>query len=407
MAEFRAFLDWVTGTRTMRESAASIGISRQAFASRVAWCWNVRPAIAPDGVVHHYLEADGTYVPYGWCLLVATGEDGRPLAWQWCDKENAAAYRGLFGGIARPDVLVTDGGAGCVAAAGGLWEGVRVQRCLVHVLRNTRRDLTGRPRSEAGRGLLRLARRITKVADAAGAAAWLAALNAWHAEYGSLVRQRTRAGEDPGNPKARAGRKWWYTHERLRRAYFRFVGLNRRGVLFAFCNPVLAGTDGWRPRADGGRSGSIHHEPARGRRQRRYQARAERAPRPGRGAHEALLRMGRVHEKREPRPRNVRHSGLLGRYARPCRRHGRRRTGARRVDRRAAARVGRRRLRRRVRRQNGLGRTIMTHPTHPDKTHIPLLNPDKTHIPLLNPTMTHPTHPDKTHISLLNPGLSW
>lgn len=226
MAEFRAFLDWVTGTRTMRESAASIGISRQAFASRVAWCWNVRPSIAPDGVVHHYLEADGTYVPYGWCLLVATGEDGRPLAWQWCDKENAAAYRGLFGGIARPDVLVTDGGAGCVAAAGGLWEGVRVQRCLVHVLRNTRRDLTGRPRSEAGRELLRLARRITKVADADGAAAWLASLNAWHAEYGSLVRQRTRAREDPGNPKARAGRKWWYTHERLRRAYFRFVGLN-------------------------------------------------------------------------------------------------------------------------------------------------------------------------------------
>lgn len=239
MAEFRAFLDWVTGTRTMRESAASIGISRQAFASRVAWCWNVRPSIAPDGVVHHYIEADGTYVPYGWCLLVATGEDGRPLAWQWCDKENAAAYRGLFGGIARPDVLVTDGGAGCVAAAGGLWEDVRVQRCLVHVLRNTRRDLTGRPRSEAGRELLRLARRITKVADADGAAAWLASLNAWHAEYGSLVRQRTRAGEDPGNPKARAGRKWWYTHERLRRAYFRFVGLNRRGVLFAFCDSAL------------------------------------------------------------------------------------------------------------------------------------------------------------------------
>lgn len=240
MAEFRAFLDWVTGTRTMRESAASIGVSRQAFASRVAWCWNVRPSIAPDGVVHHYIEADGTYVPYGWCLLVATGEDGGPLAWQWCDRENAAAYRGLFGGIARPDVLVTDGGAGCVAAAGELWEDVRVQRCLVHVLRNTRRDLTGRPRSEAGRELLRLARRITKVADADGAAAWLASLNAWHAGYGELIRQRTRAREDPGNPKARAGRKWWYTHERLRRAYFRFVGLNRRGVLFAFCDPALA-----------------------------------------------------------------------------------------------------------------------------------------------------------------------
>lgn len=240
VAEFRAFLAWVTGTGTMREAASSLGVTRQAFSARVAWCWNVRPSIMPDGVVHHYVEADGTYVPYGWCLLVATGEDGRPLAWQWCDRESTASYLALFSGLARPDALVTDGGSGCIAAAGSLWRGVRVQRCLVHVLRNTRTDLTVRPRTEAGRELLRLARRIAKVADADGAAAWLAGLNRWHGEYGEFIKQRTRAREDPGNPKARAGRKWWWTHERLRRAYFRFVRLNREGSLFAFCDPPLA-----------------------------------------------------------------------------------------------------------------------------------------------------------------------
>ena len=190
MAEFRAFLSRVTGTRTMREAAGSIGVTRQAFAARVAWCWNVRPAIAPDGVVHHYVEADGTYVSYGWCLLVATGEDGRPLARRWCDRENAAAYLGLFGRLARPDALAADGGAGCIAAARTLWEGVRVQRCLVHVLRNTRRDLTGSPRTEAGRELLRLARRITRIVDADGAAMWMAALNAWHSRHGGFIAER-------------------------------------------------------------------------------------------------------------------------------------------------------------------------------------------------------------------------
>lgn len=239
MAEFRAFLAWVTGTRPMEEAASSIGAVRRTFARRVAWCWNVSPRIMPDGVAHHYVEADGTYVPYGWCLLVATGQDGRPLAWQWCDRENTASYLALFSGLARPDALVTDGGSGCIAAAGSLWRGVRVQRCLVHVLRNTRVDLTNRPRSEAGRELLRLARRITRVADADGAAAWLAGPDRWHGEYGESVKQRTRAREDPGNPKARAGRKWWWTHERLRRAYFRFVRPDREGSLFAFCDPVL------------------------------------------------------------------------------------------------------------------------------------------------------------------------
>lgn len=150
-----------------------------------------------------------------------------------------AAYRGLFGRLARPDVLITDGGAGCAAAARCLWEGVRVQRCLVHVLRNTRTDLAGRPRTEAGRELLRLARRITGVADADGAAAWMAGLNAWHSRHGGFIAERTMAEDAPDDPRAKRGRSWWYTHRRLRRAYFRFVRPDREGSLFAFCDPAL------------------------------------------------------------------------------------------------------------------------------------------------------------------------
>lgn len=136
--------------------------------------------------VRHYAEADGTYVPYGWCLLaVATGEDGRPLAWQRCDRENAAAYLGLFGWMVRPDALVTDGGAGCVAA-------------------------------------------------------WMAALNAWHSKHGGFIAERTMAEDAPDDPRAKRGRSWWYAHRRLRRACFRFVLLNHEGSLFAFCDPELA-----------------------------------------------------------------------------------------------------------------------------------------------------------------------
>ena len=35
------------------------------------------------------------------------------------------------------------------------------------------------------------------------------------------------------------GRKWWWTHERLRRAYFRLVRLNRDRMLFTFCDPSI------------------------------------------------------------------------------------------------------------------------------------------------------------------------
>lgn len=240
MKEFRAFLEWVTGKESMSQAGDRLGVGRRTFARRIAWCWNVRPRVAPDGVARHCVEVDGTYLPYGRCLLAAVdGLTGEVVAWQWCGRETTAAYGQLFRRLARPDCLVADGGPGCMGAARGAWPGVRVQRCLVHVLRDTRRDLTDRPRTDAGRELLSLARRLTRVRSIDDAARWLAALNAWHNTYGGFIRQRTYARDDPANPKARAGRTWWWTHERLRRAYHRLVRLNRDGVLFAFCDPAI------------------------------------------------------------------------------------------------------------------------------------------------------------------------
>ncbi|RSX58893.1 IS3509a transposase [Bifidobacterium samirii] len=236
MAEFRAFIAWVTGKESMNEAAARLGITRQAFAARIAWCWRVEPTLPDVSRFHRYVMADGTYVPYGWCLLALSGDDGRPVKWQWCATETKEAYSRLFRGVKRPGLLVCDGGQGCLAAAETRWRGVRVQRCLVHVLRNTRVDLTNNPKSDAGKALLRLARRLTKINTADEAAAWLTDLNAWHAEHGGYLKERTTARQDPGHAN---GRKWWWTHERLRRAYFRLVRLNRDRMLFAFRDPAV------------------------------------------------------------------------------------------------------------------------------------------------------------------------
>ncbi|MEF2736861.1 MAG: transposase, partial [Bifidobacterium choerinum] len=181
MAQFRAFLRWVTGTVSMREAAEAIGVSRRTFPRAIDWCWNVRPRIGADGVVHRFVEVDGTYVPHGWCMLVAIGEDGRPIGWQWCHRENRSAYDALLRSLTRPDLLVCDGAAACLRAAAGIWPGVPVQRCLAHTLRNTFADLTRGPRSEAGRELLALIRRLPGIHDPGRAAGWLAAciLSSW------------------------------------------------------------------------------------------------------------------------------------------------------------------------------------------------------------------------------------
>ena len=93
--------------------------------------------------------------------------------------------------VPRATVVVTDGGSGIAAALSECWSETAVQRCLVHVQRNVRTYLTGRPRTEAGKALLRLGRALTRITTAAQAAAWLGGLNDWHQSYGHLVKART------------------------------------------------------------------------------------------------------------------------------------------------------------------------------------------------------------------------
>lgn len=232
MAQFHAFLRWVTGTASMQAAAASIGVSRRTFLRAIDRCWNVRPCLGDDGVAHRFVEVDGTYVPYGWCMLVAVDEDGSPIGWQWCHKENTAAYRALMRPLAPPGLLVCDGAPSCLRAAAQVWPGTAVQRCLVHTLRNTFTDLTRNPRSEAGRELLARIRKLPRIHGAGQAAAWMAGPDDWHTRHGGYIKERTYARADPDNPKARAGRTWWWTHERLRRAYFRIIAMQRDGMLF-------------------------------------------------------------------------------------------------------------------------------------------------------------------------------
>lgn len=234
-ADLRAFLGWLLSGRAQGD----MGPGPRAFRKRIQWCWNIRPVIAPPTARHHTVMADGTYMNHGWCLIIAIdGESGEALGFQWCSHESRAAYMALFSRIPAPDVLVTDGLRGAEAACRETWPDARIQRCLVHVQRNTRTDLTSRPRLEAGRELKKLSDQLTKIHDAEAAAKWGEALNAWHLRWRDFIAERTFARDDPANPKA-SKQEWWWTHQELRRCYRRLEKLFREGKLFAFLDPEL------------------------------------------------------------------------------------------------------------------------------------------------------------------------
>lgn len=235
-AEFDAFLDWLVGKRTASECAASLGLSRQWFARRISWCWHISPPV-PNADRVPFVQVDGTWLPHDWCLLVCCDAHCQVLAWQWAGSENASAYRALLAHIRRVDAVCCDGAKGALGAIRVLWPKARVQRCLVHVQRDGRVDLTAHPRTPAGRDLRKLYLRLTRIHDTAEVAQWIVDLDKWHKQYKSFLKERTAAASDPTHPNARAGRTWWWTHLRVRRAYFRLEHLSQDGLLFAFLDP--------------------------------------------------------------------------------------------------------------------------------------------------------------------------
>lgn len=215
----------------------------------------------------------------GWCLLVAIdGEDGEMLAWQWCDRESAAAYKALFERIAPPDVLICDGMKGIGKACAEAWPGTRIQRCLIHVQRDTRADLTSKPRLQAGRELKRLADALTRIREPEDAVRWGEALNAWHERWKTMLAERTFAKDNPDDPRAATSRGgWWWTHLPLR--------LFQARTPLPQWHPVLLP----RPRITRTRVRRPLQQPARGRRQRQAQAHAPQPPRTSTGTHETRL----------------------------------------------------------------------------------------------------------------------
>lgn len=238
-AEFARFLRWLLGPLAQHDAAS---VSGRSFRRRIAWCWQVQPRLTSTGEVFTEVQVDGIYLSTGWCCLIAS-TGGRVLAWQWCDREKTAAWTALLLQIPAPRVVICDGGNGLLQALADVWPDTRVQRCLVHVQRNVRTQLTSKPRTDAGKALWALACSLTRITDTEQAVAWLQHLNTWYELYGHLTRERTYLAKHPEQAPAglRPGQRWWYTHERLRRAYRLLAKLAQRRQLFTYLETAIAG----------------------------------------------------------------------------------------------------------------------------------------------------------------------
>ena len=228
-ANFAKFISWVTSSSS--QARLYHGDDR-AFRRRTSWCWQV-PVPAPNPAARDLDQVfiDGIWLHHDWVLLIArTTTD--VIGWQWAVRESTTASQALLTPIPPPQVETTDGAPAALKAIATSWPTTRIQRCLIHVRRDTVCDLPLRPRTTQGRALLGLSRKLM-TATTDQAATWVTALNSYATEYRTRLNQRTTAQDDPATA-ALTGKKWWYTHPRTRRAYKRLERLTRQNVLFTY-----------------------------------------------------------------------------------------------------------------------------------------------------------------------------
>jgi hypothetical protein len=200
----------------------------------------VVPQAPVTGEIHPVLMLDGTYFN-GWCVLVAYS-GSHVIAWQWCDREKHASWSALLQQIPAPDVAVVDGHKGLESALREHWPETKVQRCLFHIRQNIRTHLTLRPKLEAGKELLALAKALTHVTDLDEAASWMGEFASWEARWESFLKHRTYAKKNTVRPThIGAGQLWWYTHLGLRRARGTLAGAVKAGHMFTWLTNATAG----------------------------------------------------------------------------------------------------------------------------------------------------------------------
>jgi|SRR3989339_1153212 len=210
-ARLFSFVRWLNGKSTLTEVASEKGVSVQSVSAWFCAFWQnpPKPQLVPNPRV---LVLDATSVVPRRCMLLIAGDGIRrhPVSWAPTSRECHASWldflRNLMWHDTEPDVVVCDGQRGLLNAIHDVWPKARIQRCLVHVVRQASLWLTQNPKTLAGLHLLSLVRGLPYVRTKRQKRRWIRAFHSWERKHDAFLKDRTYG------PSGR----WWYTHRKLR-----------------------------------------------------------------------------------------------------------------------------------------------------------------------------------------------
>ena len=205
------FVGWLTSKATLDDMAQQQKVTSKTLTRWFAPFWNILPQ--PDiqtGV--RVLVLDGTSVMKRICMLLIAGDTdtARPVSWfdvpRECYESWSIFLQDLSWHSVTPEVVVCDGQRGLLKAIHEVWPQVKIQRCLIHVVRQASNWLTQNPQTKAGQDLLILVKQLPHIQTKRQKRRWVRAFHYWCRRHNKFLKERSYS------PSGR----WWYTHRILR-----------------------------------------------------------------------------------------------------------------------------------------------------------------------------------------------
>ena len=223
------FVKWLLG----KQSQAELGIKPRTWRKQIAWCWEIIPKPSISGETYSILLLDGIRV--GSLVNLIARTTSFVVNWHWAGWESSNTWEELLSQLPEPTVVVCDGQKGILLAIGRVWPKARIQRCHFHVWQNVRTKLSLHPTTLAGQQLLTLTKQLLRgINTQEEAAIWIKSLYGWEERWHGLLRERTLRENPPPHK-----RQWWYTHGKLRSAYYQLHKLVESNQLFVYLEADL------------------------------------------------------------------------------------------------------------------------------------------------------------------------
>ena len=212
---FGWFVKWIMDRRVYRTLASEMQMSGKSI-SRL---FKIYLAKAPQIVVKSkskvHLLIDGSYLPNGLCLILYYDHDIRYVQLYRTAKQEK--FREIYQDLKALKVLgvevysvTCDGHKSILKAVAKVYPNALIQRCLVHVKRQSRAYLSSKPKLQASKELLSLSQQLTYIKTREQCSWWLLSLHNWYQTHMDTLI------EESINPQTG---KYWFTHDGLHKAY--------------------------------------------------------------------------------------------------------------------------------------------------------------------------------------------